>query len=77
MSLGGAAGAQTWTRLNISGPTLPIQPDGAWEALQRRMGESGQKQMWEPVTSYSKTWEAVTAAKDASMKYWVKAVNTA
>ena len=46
MSLSGPATAQTWIRLNISDgctPTLPIQPDGAWEVLQRGMGKTVQR----------------------------------
>ena len=49
MSLSGPARFRTWTRSHISGETwkllcvmLPIQPDRAWEDLQRRMVETHQ-----------------------------------
>ncbi len=34
---------QLWRDLKTDAPMFPIQPDGAWEVLQRRTGETVQK----------------------------------
>ncbi len=34
---------QLWRALKTDAQMFPIQPDGAWEVLQRRMGETVQK----------------------------------
>ena len=56
--------------------TLPIQPDSAWEDLQRRMWETSQYRCAKLVTSYPRRLKAVIAAKGASTKNWVKGLNT-
>ena len=48
---------------NICAAKIPVQPDRAWEDLQRRMGETPQIQVCQ-------------AAKDASTKDWVKGLKT-
>ncbi len=44
---------------------VPIQPDWAWEDLQRRMAENPPQPK-----------KVKGAAKGASIKYWVKGLNT-
>ena len=83
-SLSGPARAQTSTQSNISGDTwkscavtLLVQPDRAWEDLQRRNGEKLPKyRCAKLVVSYPRRFKAVIAAKGASTKYWVKGLNT-
>ena len=60
---------------NSCAATLPIQPDRAWENLQRRMGGTPQIKVCQTF-SHTQEDEAVIAAKGASTKYWVKGLNT-
>ena len=62
MSLSGPARARIWIQ-SLERPedscaaTLPIQPDRAWEDLQRRMGETPQIQVWQACSVITnKTW---------------------
>jgi hypothetical protein len=54
---------------NSSAAMLPIQPDRAWEVLQRRIRETLQIQVVKLVVSYPRRLQAVIAAKGASTKY--------
>ena len=53
---------------------MSIQPDKAWEDLQRRMTENPQIQVCKACRIILK--KAVITAKGASTKYWVKGLNT-
>jgi uncharacterized paraquat-inducible protein A len=57
--------------------TLSIQPDRAWEDLQRRMGETPQIQVCQACSVIpKKTRRGCNRCKSASTKYWVKGLNT-
>jgi hypothetical protein len=51
---------------NSCAATLLIQPDRAWEDLQRRMGEIPQIQVCQTLASYPRRLKAVISAKGTS-----------
>ena len=61
---------------NSCAATLPIQPDGVWEDLQRRMGETSQIQVCQACSVIPKKTWGCNRCKVASTKYWINGLNT-